>query len=371
MARTRWQKAWLLLVVCWLGSVSAPAWAVEVPNPLITKDLLDSAGLTLVWQTKLPLRENEGERFEAVTLLEDRLYVRSTENYMWSLDRKSGSVAFNRSIAPKGFALLGWNAYEDCLITVIDNQLVELDKASGKQVRVGDLGISIIAPPVRNGSCYFAGASDHRVHAYHADNLVPNYEMMAENESQVTTVLVFEDMVLFGTDAGNVIAAAPDAPRKLWQFDAPEAIAGDVVRDGQSFYFANKDTQVYRVDVKGAGQPALGWKYQTEAVLDRSPRVTSTTVYQYARGRGVTAIDKQSGQALWTLPEGVELLAEAANRAYVMTKFNTLAVMHNGVGKQLHWVNFRLVTGYASNTVDGRIYVADNQGRVACLEPAL
>ncbi len=369
MARTRSQKAWLLLIVCFLSGASTAVWGASTSHWLLTEDLLDSAGLTLVWQTMLPVKK--AEKLETLVLLEGRLYVRSSENYMWSIDQKGGDVIFSRSIAPKGFPILGWNAYGDRLITVIDNQLIELDRELGKQVRSSNLEISIIAPPVRNSVCFFACAADRRVHAFEPKNLVPQYEMAAKNEPLITSVLANEDMVVFGTEAGNVVATAPDAPKKLWQFNAPEAIAGSVVRDGQSFYFASKDTNVFRIDASGNNEAVLTWKFQAEAVLDRSPRVTSTTVYQYAPGRGVTAIDKQTGQAIWALPEGVELLAEASRRAYVVTKFNTLAVMHNGVGKQLHWVNFKPITHYASNTVDGCIYVADNQGRVACLKPAL
>lgn len=368
MARTQLQKAWLLLIVCSLASVPAVVRGAGSSHWLIAEDLLDSAGLSMVWQTTLPVKKTE--RLDTMVLLEDRLYVRSTENYMWSVTQGTGNVVFSRSIAPKGFPILGWNAYGDRLITVIDNQLVELDKERGKQVRASDLEISILAPPVRNSAFFFVSAADRRLHAFRPGDLVSPFEVMAENESLITSVLADEDMVVFGTDAGNVIAIAPDAPKKLWQFDAPEAIAGPVVRDGQAFYFASKDTQLYRVDATGAGQATLGWRYQTEAILDRQPRVTSSVVYQYAGGRGVTAIDKQSGQALWTVPEGIDLLAEAARRAYVMTKFNTLVVMHNGTGKKLQWINFAPVTNYASNTADGRIYIADNSGRVACLKPA-
>jgi outer membrane protein assembly factor BamB len=160
-----------------------------------------------------------------------------------------------------------------------------------------------------------------------------------------------------------------DAPRKLWQFDAGGPIAGPVIRDGQSFYFASKDTYVYRVDELNSTTASLIWKHQVEAIPDRPPRVTATAVYQYARGRGVTAIHKRSGKALWSLPEGVDLLAEGAGKAYVFTKINTLAVMDNSQGKPLYSVNFGPVIRHAANTTDAMIYIADGHGRVTCLRP--
>jgi len=367
MARVLSQRAWLLLMVCFFGSLPAAVQGADSSHWLVAEELLDSAGLSMVWQTTLPVKK--AERLETMVLQGDRLYVRSAQNYTWSLNRDSGQVVFSRSIAPEGFPIFGWESYEDRLITVIDNQLVEIDRDRGKRVRVSDLEISILAPPVRNSELFYVSGTDRRLHAYSAESLVSSFKVAADNESQITSVLAGEDMVVFGTDKGNVVAIESDAPKKLWQFDARGPVAGAVVRDGSSFYFANKDTNVYRLDAGGVGGIDLAWKYQTEAILDRSPQVTAGAVYQYAPGRGVAAINKESGKALWMLPEGVSLLTETAGRAYVITKHNTLVVMHNGTGKKLHWVNFAPVAKYASNATDGRIYIAGNDGRVVCLKP--
>ena len=124
---------------------------------------------------------------------------------------------------------------------------------------------------------------------------------------------------------------------------------------------------VYRVDASPSSGVSLVWKYHTEGVLDRPPQVTKDVVYQYAPARGLTAIHKQSGQTIWALREGVDLLAEAAGKAYVITKEKTLTVMDNATGRKLYWVNFAPVFHYAANTADAKIYVADAQGHIACL----
>jgi len=120
----------------------------------------------------------------------------------------------------------------------------------------------------------------------------------------------------------------------------------------------------------GTTTAQMAWKFQTEAVLDRSPQVTNGYVYQYAPDRGLTAVEKQTGQAAWSLSEGLDLLAEANGKAYVITRVRTLTVMDNTTGKQLYSVNCAPVTGHASNTQGARIYVVDKIGRVVCLEPA-
>jgi hypothetical protein len=73
---------------------------------------------------------------------------------------------------------------------------------------------------------------------------------------------------------------------------------------------------------------------------------------------------------MWSLKEGTDLLAEAAGKAYIITNRKTLAVMDNSNAKKLYVVNFADVSKHAANTTDSKIYIADERGRVACLEPS-
>jgi len=113
----------------------------------------------------------------------------------------------------------------------------------------------------------------------------------------------------------------------------------------------------------------LVWKYQTAGVLDREPRVTQTVVYQYVPGKGVTAIDKNNGTLMWSVPGGIDLLSESKGRAYVITKNSTLVAMDNLSTKKLYSVNFAEVSRHTANITDSKIYIADERGRIACLQP--
>lgn len=368
MRRLSRREGLLFWVGCLVVFGSAVVRAQDAVDCFLSKDLLDHAGLTLVWQNAVPVKS--GEKLDTMQLLNERLYVRSDRNYTWSLNGGNGKVIFSRAVAPAGFPILGWTAFADRLICVIDNRIVELDVSSGTERKVTDLELSIVAPPARNNQCFYVSAADRRLHAFRAKDMVQLFQVAAENDSLITTVLADDQIVVLGTDAGNVIAVKADGPRKLWEFKAVEAIAGPVVRDGNSFIFADKDMNVYRVDAGESSKVNLVWKYHTEGILDRPPLVTKDVVYQYVPVRGLSAINKQSGQMLWALREGVDLLAEAAGRAYVITKDRTLTVMDNGTGRKLFWVNFSSVLNHAANTTDAKIYVADGQGHIACLAPA-
>ena len=72
---------------------------------------------------------------------------------------------------------------------------------------------------------------------------------------------------------------------------------------------------------------------------------------------------------MWSVPGGVDLLAEASGKAYVITDERTLVVMDNIRAKKLYSLNFAGVSRHAANIADMKIYVADTRGRIACLQP--
>jgi hypothetical protein len=336
---------------------------------LVSPKLLEHANLKMLWENKLPIKNTE--RLEQLFILGNRLYAISNQNYTASLNRENGNMIFGRIVAPDGLPVEGLKLYDDVLISIAGTKVIEIDPQSGDQRKSADVGFSIACPPARNSSFFYLSGIDKRLHILRAEDKVQIFEVAVENESMITSIIAEETFVIFAAAAGNVVSIMPDKPRRLWQFDAAGGIAGPIIKDGISLFFASKDTNVYRVDIVGLPlKNQLAWKYQTDGVLDKAPRVTQGVVYQYVPGKGVTAIDKGGGTPLWSVPGGADLLAEAKEKAYVITKNRTLVVMDNLTAKKLYSVNFAEVSRYAANIADSKIYIADERGRIACLQPA-
>ena len=330
---------------------------------LVSPELLEHAKLKIEWENKLPMEETEC--LERLFILGGRIYALSDHNYMVSLNREKGRVVFSKSFAPVGFTVLGLKLYKDELISIIGNELVEISPDFGTELRRKRLGFGVTCPAARNGSYFYVAGADRRLRTLRAKDKVKLFEVAAEGT--ITSIVADDNFVVFATDAGSVSAMKPDKRKLLWQFDAGDGIVGPIVRDGESLFVASKDTYVYKLNVRDGTTPV--WKYQTGAVLDRCPRVTQEVVYQYVHYKGLSAIDKESGVLIWQLPEGIDLLAEANGKAYVMTNARTLVVMDNKRAKRLYSVNFARVSRYAANVADSKIYIADEAGRIACLRP--
>ena len=360
-----------LLVLC---AAARDIAAEDGSRWLVSPELLEHARLELLWQSELPMKKTES--LERLFVLGDCVYALSSRNYMVCLNSEKGNVIFSRPFAPLGFPVLGLELYEDELISelisVIGGRLIEINAEFGTERDATRVEFGIACPAARNSSHFYLSGTDRRMHVLRAEDKVQAFEVAAENDSMITSIVADEDFVVFGTDAGNVISITPDGPKRLWQFDAADSLVGPIVRDGESVFFASKDTNIYRVDIvyrANVSTKKLVWKYQTAAVLDKAPRVTGGVVYQYVRYKGLEAIDRKSGKFMWLVPEGVDLLAESGGKAYVIAKKGKLVVMDNKKAKRLYSVNFARVSRYVANVADSRIYIADKAGRIACIKP--
>jgi outer membrane protein assembly factor BamB len=344
-----------------------PVHRKPVSRWLVSPQLLEQAKLEIVWDKKLPIQDSE--RLERLLILGDRIYALSDQNYMVSLDRKNGNYIFSRAFAQAGLAVVGLEVYEGELISVIGSRLVQIDPDLGTELRSKRLEFGVSCPAARNNSYFYLAASDRRLHRFRAEDKVELPPIAAQNDSLIISVIADDNWVVFATDAGNLIKTGPDSdrPRLLWQFDAGDGIVGPIVRDGESVFLASKDTYVYRINMKRGSPPV--WKFQTEAILDRGPRVTEKVVYQYVLDKGLTAIDKASGKLMWRVEGGLDLLAEGGGKAYVFRERGELVVVDKKKNKELYSVNFAQVSRYAADVAESKIYIADEAGRIACLQP--
>lgn len=351
-----------------LGFVQSSIAGEAPTSPLISAELLKHANLKVLWENDLPIKA--AESVKQMLILGNRVYVVSDKDYIISLDRENGKIVFAETFKPAGLLAGGFKLYQDELLYVSGSRLIQIDAESGMERSTLELGFGAVCPAARNSSYFYIAGADNRLHVFRVEDRIQVFEVTADNDSRITSVLADDAFVIFSTAAGNIISMNPNNSTRQWQFDAFDAIAEPVVRDWASLFFASKDTNVYRVDMIGPPEgKRLVWKYQTEAVLDQAPRVTQEVVYQPVREKGVVAINKEDGTRIWSVPGGVDLLAEYRNRAYVMTKTGTLTVMDNVNAKKLYSVNFAGVSKYAANAADEKIYVSDERGRMVCLQP--
>jgi outer membrane protein assembly factor BamB len=346
-------------------SKPAPAPVVKMTEGwLVPRDIAESGDFKIVWQLNLPV--NGQEQLEKLFIFGNRVCGLSSRNFLTCLNRTDGNVIFSNSIASPGLPLMGMKYFENELITIVGNKITEISTESGTQKSFRAVTAGATCPAVRNNDFFYVAGIDKRLHVLKASDKVLAFEAAAENSSLITTVLAEQDLVFFATDKGNVICMRADKAAKVWQFDAPAAVTGAIVSDSDSLYFACRDTSIYKLNMLSGD---LGWKYQTQAIPDSSPQVGAKVIYQNIPDVGLIAVSKGTGKQLWQVDNGMGLLSESGDKAFVVTKSGAIVAMDNAKGKQLYSVNIGKPVKFAVNTMDSKIYIADSEGRLACLEP--
>ncbi len=347
------------------NSLAEPTESRPMPGELlVSTQSLRQADLEFTWSYVMPMQPSE--QLKTFTILDDRLYAVSSRNYLVSLDRQKADPVYSWQLASPGTTLYGLKNYDGRLYSIIGADLVMLDGREGTELLREPLGFGPVCPPARNNHFYYIAGTDRRVHVIRSADMVPVFEVSANDDGGITCVRADDDFVAFATDAGTLAAMMPDRPTQLWRFEAAGAVNAPVVYDGRQFIFSSGDAYIYAID-RSRGK--LLWKYLTPALLTDGPKATERYVYQYVTGYGLLAINKANGALAWRLPEGIDLLAEDGRKVYVMAKQNKIVVMDNKDLKKLYEVEIPGVTIWAANTVDAKIYLADKAGRIACIKP--
>ncbi|MDD5458069.1 MAG: PQQ-like beta-propeller repeat protein [Phycisphaerae bacterium] len=350
----------LLVTVFFVFPLSGVEKAI---SRVVSDETTKGAGLELVWQNQLPLKD--GEKISQMFVESDRIYVMTTRNYLISLNRNDGAFIFGADMGMRGVTIYGMDRYKDIVFVMVGSQLLEIDNQSGKIRRNKTLPAAVICEPLRNERFYYLCGADERIHAFDATDLVQVFEAAAFNDSAAVGLAVDDEQVVFGTKAGNIISLEADKSKLRWQFDAMKGIVRPMVMEGNNLYAASRDTNLYKLSAKDG---ALVWKFPAEAILDEGPVVTDKIVYQPLGERGIAAIDKESGKPIWKSSESRWFLAAAGEKSYVFGN-GKLVVMNNKSGNKECAADFADVKNITSNTQDALIYIAGDCGRVECLRP--
>ncbi len=358
-----------MLVWFWMTAAGSRAASTE---PLISPRLLSEAGLKLNWQTQLPVKTEVSEKIERLFVFDSHLVVLTNRNYLFCRNRQDGAERFQMQAAEERLPMVEPLFLDNRLYFLTGSRLVVLDPVSGTVIRRQDLGEA----PASRGVClakndrfmYVAGV-DRRIHAYQRQedgDYVKLFSATADDDSAITSVLATNDQVFLAAAGGAVTAMKTEEPVKLWQYNCSGAITAALVLDGGAIYVGGEDTKLYKINA-ATGRLMWSMPFFAGEKIRRPPVVGQRLVYLNAGRNGLYGVSKDSGQEVWNVPDGQLLLCESQERAYVFAQPGLIVVMNNTTGRPLYSLNASSVRLGAVNLKDNQIYLADEQGRVACL----
>ena len=336
----------------------------SISDAVIDEKLLNQAGLKTVWQNTIAL--NPKEKVQKVTLLGEYIYILTDSNYLFCLDRNTGRLSFATSAATPKLPVFEPAVYKGTAYLVAANNLIVANIEQGAELCRNRIPFPVFAAAAVNASHLYVPGTDKCLHVMDPNGRQEFFKANADNVSGITSVFATESSVFFATDRGNVICMNPAEPKRLWEFkEAVGAIMAPLTIAKDGLYVSSKDTNLYKLN---AASGDLIWKFHTGSALTASAKVVEGTVYQYAEGKGLYAVDANSGKSLWLLSDTVGLLAQDGDKAYLFDKNRTCIVMDNKQVKKIYTINFAPVTGFATNVDDARIYIIEDKN-VSCIQP--
>jgi len=340
------------------------AGAGQDNDALVSAELIRQAGWTHNWQMNLPLKP--GEKIARLRIMGSRLYAMTDTNVLFCIDRKEGRVQCSSQLSASRLPVCRPSYYEDKFWFIVGSEMMVFDPAIGDftiREKFPQVGSSAECGLARNKDFVYISGSDNRLHAINIDGYWQQFTATADNDSPIVSVLATDNIVVFATQAGNVVGMSPNEAKKLWQFDATGKIKGQLVLDGENIYVGSLDSKLYKL---GLSDGKLVWNspFHSGAPIRDTFSVGVDTIYLYNALNGLCGVNKETGKFVWQVTSGEGMICETPQKGFVFASPGIVKVMDNKTGDELYSVNFSSVQRYAVNTTDAVMYLADTKGRL-------
>lgn len=235
----------------------------------------------------------------------------------WSFHTK-GSIASSP-------AVVGAMAY----VGSTDGGLYAIDRASGAQKWVFQTKGRIVSSPAAADSIVYFGSYDGNFYAVDAASgalkwtfktqgerrfaaknlhgLEPANEMMPDQwDCYLSSPVVFENAVYFGSGDGNIYALDAKLGSLKWKFQTGDVVHASPAISGGTLYIGSWDTVFYALDAASGKER---WRFKTgedlkihnQHGIQSSAAVVDGTVYFGARDAHVYALNAATGEKKWGL----------------------------------------------------------------------
>ncbi|UCG17645.1 MAG: PQQ-binding-like beta-propeller repeat protein [Phycisphaerales bacterium] len=358
-------------------------------DSLVDAGQLRAAGYTKYWETQLPLRR--GDQVAAVHLLDDNIYVTTTDGEVLAVHPGAGLLRWGRHITQRTYTIFRPTHVVDEAdagpvvfttssgITVIDRYSGELRKVTPSMFAAGSAATGEVTRLIEGDSeilqyRLFAGSSDG--HLYAVEWKVPAqpeptrlWRARTGGAVRSTPVYGDADHLYCASMGGRVYCCTSATKAEQWTFPPKGTIGpvrGDIHVTQDGVYVASADRSVYKLDPISGIQR---WRRRLPEMLETGPVVLAGTVFQYCPGAGVFAIDAGYGDILWDLPEGQQAVARHGERICITMTDNHLAWVDVKTGKVNSKVSLPDRTLAAQNHDDAAIYLISPLGNLMCARP--
>ena len=363
MKVTVWTAGVLAVCLLLVGGCAKP----KVELSAFSQDQLIANDMKVFWTAELPLREEEGETLRSLYRQKGHLYAITSQNRLLAIDSFSGVVKWTKSLGP-GYMITTPVAQLGTQVTFVAilDELKGFVTDTGQPLPTRELKMAPSTALFVTPNFIYYGTHEGWFYGEHLTNLAMNWDRLT-HAAILCAPVADADQVYFANAEGTVFASDANQRRILWTFQAGDAFAADLKLSGTQglILAASRDYSLYAINPTSG---RLAWVCTVGDPLLKAPHVVGDRIYIIKEDRVLLAINELAGeQPLWTV-EGVdEFLAASPRAVYVLTSDQKITALSPADGSALFAIDADRTDLFAVNDVDGQIFAATRDGKLAAV----
>ena len=355
-----------------LLALSFPFWGSSSTNaqPPVEPASLSDAGLMAYWQCDLPTVK--GEQIVNMFLVDQTLYTVTTRGLLVAVHADTGVIRWFAETGRAGSEMLGVTHGDGIVYVTTTQGIKELERDTGKVLRDRPTEFLPSTAAVGNPRYLLMADREKYLHCVRLSDELDLWVVRTELPMAAPPILAGDTFYFAGRDG---LVQAGDMPNKgeLWTTQLDGAILGGLAVTEDAVLAGCHDGLLYCLD---RARGTIRWQCRTGGQLVAGPAAIDQTVYQYAAGQGIVAVDLASDEkTLWQKPRweyrrGRQVLAASKTIVYTLTGEGTLAGVDVATGREIVTVAAANIDLTVTNTTNDAIYVATKAGKAMCIRPS-
>jgi outer membrane protein assembly factor BamB/serine/threonine protein kinase len=320
--------------------------------------------------------ETDGSVKSSPAVVDDTVYVGSTDNRVYALDATDGTVQWG---SPTDDSVFSSPAVVDDTVYVgsTDGSVYALDTVDGsiRWTFETDDGVSFdssvhSSPAVVNDTLY-AGSDGRTVYALETGSTI-RYDgkvtwACGSSSGPVRSSPAVADSTVYVGSNDNSVYALTYGGGKKWDHETGGTVYSTPAVIDNTVYVGSDDTNVYALDVADGD---VHWSVETGAAVRSSPAVANGIVYVGSWDRSVYALDAADGTEHWTFETGglIESPPTVVDHTVYIGSHDGCVYALDAIDGSKQWNMEIGGEVYSSPAVaNGTVYIGNNDGTVYAL----
>lgn len=261
-------------------------------------DPMAEVGYRLSWRGYAVL--GPSSRVQFFDVLGDVISVHSTSNVVTMMEGSTGANRWIRQLGRPLARFVGSTRVDDTLYVASDNELFILDIRTGEILDKQHLALIVNTPPVILDDLAIFGTGAGQVLAH---NLITKFKQWGYmlNGAITATPVRIGDLIGAVTQAGDTIIIDPLSGSSAMRARIFGGLANNPVADDNTMFIAALDQSIYSFS---PGGDTWNWRVRTEQPIREQPTLLDHVLYVDSPGAGLAAMDTDDmGATLWTNPD--------------------------------------------------------------------